>query len=69
MSTIAKPALQSLTLRSLVAVAIAAVANKFSLNLPAGLAQDIAGAAFDIVTTLGLIGAAIGRVRASGPLN
>jgi hypothetical protein len=64
-----KPALQSLTLRSILAVAIAAVASKFSVNLPVGAAQDIAGAAFDLVTTLGLIGAAIGRARATTPLN
>jgi hypothetical protein len=69
MSTTVKPALQSLTLRSIVAVAIAAVAGRFSIALPAGAAQDIASAAFDLVTTLGLIGAAIGRVRASTPLN
>lgn len=69
MSTSPKPALQSLTLRSLVAVAIAAVASKFSVNLPTGAAQDIASAAFDLITTLGLIGATIGRVRATAPLN
>lgn len=68
MSTTAKPALQSLTLRSIVAVAIAAVAGRFSIHLPDGAAQDIASAAFDLVTTLGLIGATIGRVRASAPL-
>lgn len=69
MSTTPKPALQSLTLRSLVAVAIAAVASRFSIALPDGAAQDIASAAFDLITTLGLIGATIGRVRANGPLN
>jgi hypothetical protein len=68
MSTTVRPALQSLTLRSIVAVAIATVAGRFSIALPDGAAQDIASAAFDLITTLGLLGATIGRVRANGPI-
>lgn len=64
----AKSALQSLTLRSAAALAVAAVAQRFSVDLPAGAAQDIAGALFDLVTTLGLVGVAVGRMRARGPL-
>lgn len=60
----AKPAAQSLTLKSIAAIAIAFVANHFKLALPDGLAQQAASSVIDLVTTLGLIGAAIGRVRA-----
>lgn len=63
-----KSAIQSLTLRSAAAIAIAAVASRFSLDLPAGSAQEIAGALIDLVTTLGLVGVAVGRARARGPI-
>lgn len=63
-----KPAIQSLTLKSAAAIAIAAVAARFSVELPAGAAQDLASAIIDLVTTLGLIGVAIGRARARGPI-
>lgn len=63
-----KPAVQSLTLRSAAAIAIAAVAARLAVELPAGAAQDLAGALIDLVTTLGLIGVAIGRARARGPI-
>lgn len=63
-----KCALQSLTLRSAAALAVAVVAQRFSVDLPTGAAQDIAGALFDLVTTLGLVGVAVGRMRARGPL-
>lgn len=63
-----RPALRSLTLRSAAAIAIAAVAGRFAVELPAGVAQQLADALIDLVTTLGLIGVAIGRTRARGPI-
>lgn len=63
-----KPASQSLTLRSAAAIAIAAVASRFAIGLPDGAAQDLAGALIDLVTTLGLIGVALGRARARSPI-
>jgi hypothetical protein len=63
-----KSAAESLTLKSAAAVAVAIVANRFSVDLPDGVAQQFAGAVVDLVTTLGLIGVAIGRARARGPI-
>ncbi len=63
-----KPAFHSLTLKSVAAIAIAAAASRFGVELPQGLAQDLAGAAADLIVTLGLVGVAIGRARARGPL-
>lgn len=63
-----KPALKSLTLKSAAAIAIAAVASRFAVELPPGAAQELAGALIDLVTTLGLIGVAVGRTRARGPI-
>jgi hypothetical protein len=63
-----KSALESLTLKSAAAIAIASVASRFSIELPAGAAQDIASALIDLVTTLGLVGVAVGRARARGPI-
>jgi hypothetical protein len=63
-----KSAYQSLTLRSVAALAVAAAASRLGVELPLGVAQDLAGAVVDLVFTLGLIGAAIGRVRARGPI-
>jgi len=63
-----KPASESLTLRSAAAIAVAIVASRFSVDLPAGVAQQFASAIVDLVTTLGLIGVAIGRARANGPI-
>lgn len=63
-----KSAIQSLTLRSAAAIAIAAVASRFSIELPPGATQDLASAVIDLVTTLGLIGVAVGRSRARGPI-
>ncbi len=63
-----KPALASLTLRSAAAIAIAAVAGRFAIELPAGAGQQLADALIDLVTTLGLIGVAVGRSRARGPI-
>lgn len=59
-----KPALQSLTLRSAAAIAVAAAAERLGVVLPEGAAQEVAGAFIDLVVTLGLIGVAIGRTRA-----
>jgi len=63
-----RAAIQSLTLRSTAAIAIAAVATRLSVDLPTGAAQDIAGALIDLITTLGLVGVAVGRTRARGPI-
>lgn len=63
-----KHALKSLTLKSAAAIAIAAVASRFAVELPPGAAQELAGALIDLVTTLGLIGVAVGRTRARGPI-
>ncbi len=63
-----KPASQSLTLKSAAAIGVAAIAARCSIDLPDGVAQNLAGAIIDLVTTLGLIGVAIGRTRARGPI-
>lgn len=63
-----KSAADSLTLKSAAAIAIAFVASRFSIDLPDGVAQHLSGAVVDLVTTLGLIGVAIGRARARGPI-
>jgi hypothetical protein len=63
-----KPALQSLTLRSAAAIAIAAAASRLGVELPDGAAQELAGAVVDLIITLGLIGVAVGRARARTPI-
>lgn len=63
-----KSALHSLTLRSAAAIAIAAAADRLGVALPDGAAQEIAGALIDLIVTLGLIGVAVGRVRARAPI-
>ncbi|MDZ4693455.1 hypothetical protein [Terricaulis sp.] len=63
-----KSAIQSLTLRSAAAIAIAAAADRVGVVLPEGAAQEVAGALIDLIVTLGLIGVAIGRTRARAPL-
>lgn len=63
-----KPAIQSLTLRSAAAIAIAAAASRLGVELPEGAAQELAGALIDLVVTLGLIGVAVGRARARSPI-
>lgn len=63
-----RAALQSLTLRSAAAIAIAAAASRLGVELPPGAAQELAAAAVDLIITLGLIGVAIGRSRARGPI-
>ena len=63
-----KSAIESLTLKSAAAIAVATVASRFSIELPAGAAQEIAAALIQLVTTLGLVGVAIGRTRARGPI-
>ena len=63
-----KPAMQSLTLRSAAAIAIAVAAERLGLVLPEGAAQDLASALIDLIVTLGLIGVAIGRARARTPI-
>ena len=69
MSTpIEKTAVQSLTLRSAAAIAIAAAADRLGVILPDGAAQEAAGALIDLIVTLGLIGVAVGRARARTPI-
>jgi cadmium resistance protein CadD (predicted permease) len=63
-----KPAIQSLTLRSAAAIAVAAAADRLGVVLPEGAAQEVAGALVDLIVTLGLIGVAIGRTRARAPV-
>jgi hypothetical protein len=63
-----RPAVQSLTMRSLAAIALAAAANRFGVLLPDGAAQHAVSAVVDLVTTLGVLGAAVGRARARAPL-
>ena len=67
-SPIEKSAIQSLTLRSAAAIAIAAAAERIGVILPDGAAQELANAFIDLVVTLGLIGIAVGRTRARGPV-
>lgn len=63
-----KSAIQSLTLRSAAAIAIAAAADRLGVALPEGAAQDLASALVDLVVTLALIGIAVGRTRARAPI-
>ncbi len=63
-----KPAIQSLTLRSAAAIAVAAAIDRLGVVLPEGAAQEVAGALIDLIVTLGLIGVAIGRTRARAPV-
>lgn len=63
-----RAAFHSLTIRSAAAIAIAFAASNFGVELPEGAAQELADAAFDLIVTLGLIGVAIGRARARGPI-
>lgn len=67
-SSAVKAAIDSLTLKSAAAIAVAAVASRFNLELPVGTAPDLASALVDLITTLGLIGVAVGRTRARGPI-
>ena len=67
-SPVQKSAVQSLTLRSAAAIAIAAAAQRLGVVLPDGAAQEAASALIDLVVTLGLIGVAVGRARARTPI-
>lgn len=67
--TNSKPLSDSLTMKSVLAVAVALVAGHFRFVLPEGVAQSVASSVIDLVSTLGLIGAAVGRVRAQGPIS
>ena len=64
-----KPAMQSLTLQSAAAIAIAFAAERLGAALPEGAAQELAAAFIDLVVTLGLIGVAVGRARARTPIS
>jgi hypothetical protein len=63
-----KPAFQSLTLRSVAAIAIGLAAGKFGVVLPEGTAQQLASSVMDLVVTLGCIGVAVGRTRTRTPI-
>ncbi len=63
-----RAAIQSLTLRSAAAIAIAVAASRLGFILPDGAAQELAGAFVDLIITLCLIGVAVGRSRARGPI-
>ncbi len=63
-----KSALRSLTLQSAVAVAVAYAAHRLGFAMPEGAAQEMASVFFDLIATLGLIGVAVGRARARGPI-
>lgn len=63
-----RAAIQSLTLRSAAAIAIAAAADRLGIILPEGAAQEAASALIDLIVTLGLIGVAVGRTRARAPI-
>lgn len=63
-----RAAIHSLTLRSAAAIAIAAAAGRLGVMLPDGAAQELAGAIIDLATMLGLLGVAVGRARARGPI-
>lgn len=67
-TSIPKPAIQSLTLRSAAAIAIGMAAERLGVALPDGAAQELASAFIDLVVTLGLIGVAVGRARARTPI-
>ena len=67
-SPIEKAAINSLTLRSAAAIAIAAAASRLGVVLTDGAAQVLAAAFVDLVVTLGLIGVAVGRARARTPI-
>ena len=63
-----RPAIDSLTLKSAAAIAVAAAADRLGIILPEGAAHELANAFIDLIVTLGLIGVAIGRSRARGPI-
>lgn len=65
---IQKPAIRSLTLQSAAAIAIAVAAERLGVVLPEGAAQELANALIDLIVTLGLIGVAVGRSRASASI-
>jgi hypothetical protein len=67
-TSIQKPAIRSLTLQSAAAIAIAAAAERLGVVLPEGAAQELARAIIDLVVTLGLLGVAVGRTRATAPI-
>lgn len=60
--------LDSLTLKSAAALAVAFVAGRLGVELPTGAAQEVASALVELVFSLGLIGVSVGRARARGPI-
>jgi hypothetical protein len=63
-TTDAKPAVKSLTLQSLVTLALSLALSKLGTVLPDGAISNIAGAAIDFLSMIGILGAAVGRARA-----
>jgi len=64
-----RPALQSLTLRGALAMALAFGLARLGVDLPDGAPQAIAAALVDLVFYAGLIAVGVGRARARGPLS
>lgn len=63
-----KSIVDSLTLRSVAVIAVSVAAQKFGVALPDGAASSLVGSVTDLLMTFGLIGVAVGRSRARGPL-
>lgn len=61
-------AIESLTLKGAVAMAIAYAASRFGLALPIPAAESAAQALIDLLFHAGLIAVGVGRARALGPL-
>jgi hypothetical protein len=64
----AKSALQSLTLRGALVIAVAFAADRAHVHLPDGAAQHIADALIQFAFAIGLVAVGIGRARARGPI-
>jgi len=63
-----KPAHRSLTLAGVLAMAIAFAAERMGLSPGAASVDALAQAVIDLVFSLGLLGAGLGRARARQPL-
>lgn len=63
-----KPFHRSLTMRAAAAMALAYVAGKLGQTLPYENADQIVGAASDLLFALGALGVGLGRARARTPL-
>lgn len=68
MQSQSKPAHRSLTLAGMLAMALAFVAERAGLVAAPGAFDALAQALIDLVFSMGLLGAGIGRARARQPL-